>query len=203
MKRKIIIITVIITILVIVLLFISFKAFSFFKFKNDCIKKYTEKNGYSMTIYFKQDYSYEKINSFISKIRKFADVTNVSLKTSEDALNDFKERNKDNKEVLNQLNNLTENPLESSVILNSRIVDSSEFLELEEKLKNEAEKENLVIRSINDKSLSFYQEQLKKVKSASFAKDFLRFLFSGDGNRFFAKNYSPICYSNFLSNTEK
>ena len=197
MNKKAISVIIISIFAVVIFLFILFKAFSFIKLKNECIEKNTNQGGHSVTIYLDTNSSQEKIDNFINKIKDISGVEDVSSKTSDDALNEFKKENENNKQILDQINNLPKNPLKPSVRVNSKITNIAEFLKLEAKLKNEAIAEDLIISSIEDGRIIFFQEQLGKVEEASLIKGLPIYLFSTEPEKFFGKRYSPICNSNF------
>lgn len=197
MSKKIIFITITLTLVVISLVFVAFKSFGYSKLKNDCVKNNNSQNGYSATINFNQSVSQADIDMFVNRIKKMSGVTSVESKTKEEALQEFKNEQANDPEVLKELSEIGFNPLSSSITITSNINDINIFLDLEKTLLNQAETSGLKTVSHHDGNLAFIQEQLAKVSRASLIKDLFSYIFSGEGNHFFENNYSSICNPNF------
>jgi cell division protein FtsX len=194
--KKTIFITVLLTIVLIAIAFISVKFYSYAKLKNDCIKNITK--GYSFSLYFKSDTMQSEIEKFIMKTKQIPGVKNIETKSKDEALKEFMDMGNNNPSIQQALDELGGNPLSSSITVNSNISDINSFLNLEESILNQARNSGLDVISHNDRMVHSFQKEIEKVQKASFLNDFSKFIFSGEGNYFFSKNYGIICNPNFL-----
>jgi FtsX extracellular domain len=200
MNKKIILITAISTMAIVIITFTSFKAVSYLRLKNDCIKSNTRQNGYSVSINFGLNTLQADIDKFAGNIREMAGVQNVAVKTKDEALQEFKNEQGSNPDILKEVDQIGFNPFSSSITVDSNINNIDAFQKLEKNILGEAENAGLAITSHQDGNLTFLQEQLAKVKNASVDKDLFSYIFSGEGNHFFEKKYSPICNPEFSKN---
>lgn len=200
MDKKLIFITALSTLVIVIVAFIAFESFRYLKLKNDCIKNSVPRDGYSFSIYFNPEVLQTDIDTFANKIRGASGIISVSVESKDEALQSFKNENRDNTELLEQLEDLGSNPLSASITIKSNLSDIDAFINLEKDIFAQAQNYGLAIARYSDGRLNFLQAELAKIEGAFLSKDFFKFIFSGEGNHFFEKNYSQICNPAFKSN---
>lgn len=180
--------------ILIIIVFLSFailvtiKSKSYFSAKNDCLNN----NTLSFQIFFEPETNHSEIDKYIKNLNNISGVLNVQYISQDEALDNFADRHKDDSQILDSLNELNFNPLSSILTIKIKHTNLEDYSKTKQKIIYLANKQNLTIEKEQDINITYLQEELNKVKKASFLKDFPLFFFNNNKN-FFADKYSPVC----------
>ncbi len=107
------------TVLILVMMMLSVNALLVVRYLTQQSIAYV-KDQIDVSVYFDPEAKDEKINEVKKYISAFPEVTNVQYIDREAVLKDFKEKHKENKEILSSLDELGMNPLGPTMIIKTR-----------------------------------------------------------------------------------
>jgi cell division transport system permease protein len=89
-------------------------------------------NKIGINVYFKTDISEERIKEIKQELENLEDVEEIKYTSKEEALENFKERSKNNDVIMSSLDELSENPLEDSLSIKAK--DSNRYVNIENEI---------------------------------------------------------------------
>lgn len=104
-------------------------------------------NKVDISVYLKVDAQEEEILAMKNSIEKLSEVNNVSYVSRDKAIEDFRERHKDNALILQSLDELADNPL--GAVLNIRAKQPSQYETIAIFLKKSSQQDNSIIDKTN------------------------------------------------------
>jgi len=104
-------------------------------------------NKVDISVYFKSDAPEEEVLAMKGSIEKLSEVNNVAYVSRDQAIEDFRNRHKDNALILQSLDELTENPL--GAVLNIRAKQPSQYETIATFLKKSSQQDNSIIDKTN------------------------------------------------------
>lgn len=135
-----------------------------------------------INVYFKKDALAEEIKVLADRLKALPEVKSIEYISREDALAQFKERNKDNALILQSLEELPDNPL--GAVLNIRAKEPSEYEGIATFLNNQTDKSlsvggSSIIDSVNYQKNKIVIDRLNSIINAAERLGFMATLVLG------------------------
>lgn len=145
-----------------------YQAMRYFNFKNlqnQCYQKINNADN-TITIYFDTNSDLTKLQLIAEDIRASQNIKAISLKSADEALQDFKQKHSADQQIINALGELGSNPLEPSITLtltaNQNMSDVSNYI------TQEAQKYGVSERSIIQPEKAFKEMMLQRIGGLSY-----------------------------------